>query len=136
MELLWLPSSGKRKKDASLDPYKNIEDKVEKFIVKRMEDIIARNSFTQQPETNDILQEIRSIIQIWKSVADKCGEDDKLYFGKKFMMKTPTNSEKRLLKQFVSENEDDGYDEISFNTPTSMRNVDSPVLGEILIWKE
>jgi hypothetical protein len=51
-------------------------------------------------------------------------------------MKTPTNSEKRLLKQFVSENEDDGCDEISFNTPTSMRNVDSPVLGEILIWEE
>jgi len=120
----------------STENYKNIEDKVEKFIVKRMEDIIARNSFTQRPETNDVLQEIHSIIQIWKSVADKCGEDDKLYFGKKFMMKSPTNSEKRLLKQFVSENEDDGYDEIAFNTPTSMRNVDSPVLGEILIWEE
>ena len=58
------------------------------------------------------------------------GEDHFIY-GEKYMTKHPEDGEGRLLKVFNTSRSDTAFD-----TMTSMRNVESSVAGNVLVWEE
>ena len=77
---------------------------------------------------------MNEFIDFWQELADECNGDEnkELYFGKRFMVSSPDGEkERRLIKQYNAEGKD-----YAKETLTSMRNVDSTVNGEIIIWKD
>ena len=79
----------------------------------------------------EISSEIDTVLEDWERRAENYGEDHFVY-GEKYMTKHPEEGEGRLLKAYNT----DFYDTASLDTMTSMRNVDSVVRGNILIWEE
>lgn len=61
----------------------------------------------------------------------ECYDENHFYYGEKFMLKAPADDEGRLMKVFNTGRDDSAYD-----TMTSMRNVDSSVRGNVLVWEE
>lgn len=109
-------------------------EQIEEFIINRIKKINNRNENALKDESQDVRGEIQEFIQMWQDIVDECQsakDKSSLYFGRRFMIKPPSSSERRLLKQFNSE----GYDNAK-ETLTSMRNVDSQVNGTIVIWEE
>ena len=79
----------------------------------------------------EISSEIDTVLEDWERRAENYGEDH-FGYGEKYMTKHPEEGEGRLLKAYNT----DFYDTASLDTMTSMRNVDSVVRGNILIWEE
>ena len=77
---------------------------------------------------------IQEFIEKWQNLVNECAAAEGhplLHFGRRFMVKPPNSEEYRLLKQYNSS----GHDP-ALNTLTSMRNVDTPVLGQIVVWED
>lgn len=104
----------------------------EDFIVNRIKRIDERSD--NATDYNEIYSEMNDFIDLWQELVDECetdGEHKTLYFGKRFMVKTPNEeTERRLIKQYNSAGKDKAVD-----TLTSMRNVDTTVTGEVIIWE-
>ena len=107
-------------------------DEIENFIINRVKDINNRANISLKDNSEEIKIEIEQFFDYWQQLVDECNEEEiELYFGKKFMVNSPKDKERRLLKQFNLECNDDAKE-----TMTSMRNVDSSVEGSILIWED
>ena len=81
-------------------------------------------------DCNRIEMAIEQAVDDWDSYAKTYGAES-LVYGERFLVKPPANGEHRLLKAFNS----DSYDNSAFNTMTSMRNVDSSVAGNVVVWE-
>ena len=95
--------------------------KIETFVIDRVTGINERSE-----------GQIKEFFDLWQSYVDECnGENPSvpLYFGRKFMVNPPAGDTRRLLKQYNSAGKDNAIE-----TLTSMRNVDTPVLGSIVVW--
>lgn len=66
----------------------------------------------------------------WQEKAEAFPED-RFSYGERFMVKRPEEGMGRLMKAF-----DTAPDDPAFDTMTSMRNVDTTVSGNILIWED
>lgn len=108
---------------------KNAED----YIVDRIKSIDKRANVLNT-DYNEIYAEMNEFIEFWQSMVDECEaseEKKSLYFGKRFMVKPPElDTQKRLIKQYHSAGKDHPKD-----TLTSMRNVDTSVMGEVIVWE-
>ncbi len=104
----------------------------EQFILERIKQINTRANNELEEDIKDVQSEIDEFIDEWQKYA-RFAEDAKTqyFFGHRFMVTPPSSGEGRLLKQFKSSGKDN-----SRETLTSMRNVDTQVLGEIVIWEE
>ena len=77
------------------------------------------------------VREIDAFLEEWQELVSGWGPDN-LFYGEKFMFNYPESTQRRLLKVFNSDKND-----LSARDPmTSMRNVDSTVAGNVLIWEE
>lgn len=108
---------------------------VEAFIIERIKSINERANNGLKTELEEIRTEIHEFFDRWQNAVDECKEAGRtqnipLYFGRRFMVKPPGGSEKRLLKQYNSPGQD-----LAIETMTSMRNVDTQVKGAVLIWE-
>ena len=106
---------------------------IEVFIVDRMVSInhLLDNHNTEDP--TELRKEMEDFLQRWERCIDACATDDSqgaLYFGQKFMLKPPSAEEGRLLKAYGSAGKDPAID-----TLTSMRHVDTPVYGAVILWE-
>lgn len=81
-------------------------------------------------DSSEIALEIDSVFEKWEQLAENFDEDH-FYYGEKFLIKEPDDGEGRLMKPFNTSRNDPAFD-----TMTSMRNVDSTVVGNVLIWEE
>ena len=81
-------------------------------------------------ESESISLEIDRIISEWQRMAANYGEEH-FEYGSKYQFVHPSENEGRLMKAYNT----DQYDE-ALNTMTSMRNVDSAVAGNVLIWED
>lgn len=108
----------------------NIES-IKTFVVGRIKEINKRADTGLSDDSTEVEVEINSFLDAWNRLA-KTAPNGNLYFGKRFMVRQPNAGEKRLLKAFGMA----GYDVSAFDTLTSMRNVDSSVAGNILVWEE
>lgn len=113
-----------------LEYYEDIIASIEEFVIKRIEGINSRSEGQPRDNIDEVREEIRSFFEAWQTYVDQSiAEGNKLYFGKRFMMHPPSGGERRLLRQYNSNGKDNAID-----TLTSMRNVDTPVTGNVIIW--
>lgn len=109
---------------------------IKDFIIKRVDEINNRVSLQSPEDLAEIGVEIDSFFDYWERLAEECRKTTNpkipLYFGKKFMIAPPGESQKRLMRQFGSF----GKDMDAKETLTSMRNVDTPVTGSIIVWED
>jgi superfamily II DNA/RNA helicase len=113
------------------DYFADIIQETEQFILERLKQINTRADNGLEDDITEVQFEIAEFIEEWQKHA-RTAEDTKTayYFGRRFMV-TPPNAEiGRLLKKYNSGGKDN-----SRETLTSMRNVDTQVLGEIVIWE-
>ncbi|HBT17605.1 MAG TPA: hypothetical protein DEB05_11700, partial [Firmicutes bacterium] len=81
-------------------------------------------------DIDEIKSEMDAFIAEWQKKVDLCNETDApLFFGRRFMVNSPGTDVKRLFKPYNTVGQDN-----SFETLTSMRNVDTEVKGKIVIW--
>lgn len=114
--------------------YQDIIQDVEQYIINRVKEINNRASNGTRDDLTAVSSEIQEFIEKWQSLVDECTAAEGhplLYFGRRFMVKSPSSEEHRLLKQYNSP----GHDS-ALNTLTSMRNVDTPVPGQLIVWED
>lgn len=110
--------------------YIDIIEKIKTFILNRETSIVNRLKSGMVDDCNRIEMAIEQAVDDWDSYA-KTYSSESFVYGERFLVKPPANGEHRLLKAFNS----DSYDNSAFNTMTSMRNVDSSVAGNVVVWE-
>ena len=106
--------------------------KIEGFVIERVKGINSRADGQAKDDIDEIRAEIQTFFDTWQDYVDECngeGQAVPLYFGRRFMVAPPVGGTRRLLKQYGSAGRD-----VALNTLTSMRNVDTPVGGSIIVW--
>ena len=106
--------------------------KIEAFVTGRVTGINERSEGQAKDDVDEIRTEIKEFFDFWQDDVDECNGANPsvpLYFGRRFMVNPPAGDMRRLLKPYGSTGKDN-----SIETLTSMRNVDTPVLGSIVIW--
>lgn len=114
----------------TVDRYNSCIEKIRNFIVSRDSSIISRMASCMTDDSFVVAEEISRIVSDWQRMAESFGEDHFVY-GEKYLTNHPEEGEGRLLRVFNS-----GRTDSAFDTMTSMRNVDSAVAGNVLIWEE
>ncbi|WP_314062486.1 helicase-related protein [uncultured Vagococcus sp.] len=104
---------------------------IQNFIVTRDKEIMGRLNDHLVPSSEEIIEEIQNFINDWSNLLEE-KDSSTLHYGKKYMMKKTSSDQRRLLKTFNSNRSDLN----ARDTMTSLRNVDSMVASNILIWKE
>ena len=99
-------------------------------LLKRVKEIRQRADVDVKDDTEEISAEIDRFIEHWDALAHSRGDD--FAYGQKYMVKGPTEKGKRLLKPFDA----NSYDMDAYPTMTSMRNIDSAIKGNVIIWEE
>lgn len=106
--------------------------KIEFFIIERIKGINSRADRRSKDDIDEVRAEIQSFFDTWQDYVDDCTGGEPavpLFFGRRFMVTPPTGGTRRLLKQYGSTGRD-----TAISTLTSMRNVDTPVTGSIIVW--
>lgn len=114
----------------SREKYSKRIAQVKEYIVNRSIEITKRLNSNMYDDAEEISSEIDFILEKWERLAESFDEDH-FYYGEKFMFNSPDKEEGRLLKSYNTDRHDPAFD-----TMTSMRNVDSNVGSNILIWEE
>lgn len=104
--------------------------KLKEYIINRAIDISKRINLEMSDDSSEIALEIDSVFEKWEQLAENFDENH-FYYGGKFLVREPDDGEGRLMKPFNTSRNDPAFD-----TMTSMRNVDSTVIGNVLIWEE
>lgn len=105
---------------------------IETFIIDRIKGINGRADGQAKDDVDEVRNEIKEFFDTWQSYVDECNAENPsapLFFGRRFMVNPPSDGARRLLKQYSSAGKDKAIE-----TLTSMRNVDTPVLGSIIVW--
>lgn len=110
--------------------YKESVKRTKEFLVNRALEVTQRLNANMDDDSEAISTEIEAIFETWEQLAENYDEEH-FYYGERFMFNTPEDNEGRLLKPFNTSRHDPAYD-----TMTSMRNVDSTVGSNILIWED
>jgi hypothetical protein len=105
---------------------------IKEFVLNRVKSINIMANNGLRDDISDIDSEIDEFFHKWQQIAsDSRAKKVPFGFGYKFIVAPFSGTERRLLKQYNSSGKDD-----SFETLTSMRNVDAPVRGKAIIWEE
>lgn len=126
-KLLKEDQAGNFKKNLYANEIKIIKD----YIVDRDYSITQRLESVLDDNGADIEREIELFFDDWEELSESYGEGN-LFYGEKFMFKHPEENQGRILKVFNSQR----YDMSAKDTMTSMRNVDSMVASNVLIWED
>ncbi len=104
---------------------------IKQFVINRYKEINERSEFEINDVSDEIEKQFEDFIDRWEIQISNY-DGDSFVYGYKYIVKHPTSEQGRLLKVFNS----DRNDLKSVDTLTSMRNVDSSVKGNILIWED
>ncbi len=102
----------------------------EDYIIERVKNIQDRIVNASSVDIEDIHKEIYQFIDDWEQRV-KIAKNKKFYFGEKFFVHSPVGEEKRLMKVFGTGKEDPAKE-----TLTSLRNVESDIAANILVWED
>lgn len=113
------------------DSFSDEIKKIKNFITNRIREINKRADTEISDDISEVEKEIDLFLDSWQRLveADPHGN---LCFGKKFMVRLPSKDDRRVLKAFGSAEDDTS----AADTLISMRNVDSSVASNILIWED
>jgi hypothetical protein len=105
---------------------------IKEFVLNRVKAINGRASSGIKDDLSEIETEIDEFFDSWQRFAsDAQAKNVPFGFGYKFIVAPPSGTERRLLRPYNSPGKDE-----SFETLTSMRNVDLPVRGKVVVWEE
>jgi hypothetical protein len=111
--------------------FSDIVSNAKQFILDRIKNINKHANNGVNYNVEEVKSEINTFIAEWQSKVDLCVETDTpLFFGRRFMVNPPSTDVKRLLKPYNTLGKDN-----SIETLTSMRNVDTPAKGKVIIWE-
>ena len=130
--LRYLDSDLMPEKGAALFSRKRYEAaiaKIKNSLAERNTSIISRTGMHMADDRQEICDEIDVFLDKWETLAELY-DDEHFFYGSKFMRNHPGEDEGRLLKAFNTDPSDAAVD-----TMTSMRNVDSTVAGNVLVWE-
>ena len=105
---------------------------IERYVIERVNGINSRTDGQTKEDIDEIRAEIQNFFDTWQEYVAECNGADPtvpLFFGRRFMVTPPAGGTRRLLKQYGSNGKD-----TAISTLTSMRNVDTPVTGSIIVW--
>ena len=117
-----------------MDDLEKSISEVQEFVLNRIKSINARSENQLKDDIEDVRSEMQEFFEKWQKLVDECNQDGvkiPIYFGRRFMVSPPNSEERRLLRQYNSVGRD-----VAIDTLTSMRNVDAPVTGSVIIWEE
>lgn len=121
-------------KDAAVFTVERYTDTIEKlksYIVERSISITKRLNPDMLNDATEIAEEIDAFFSEWEETAKKYNHNPELFsYGEKYMVKHPDADHGRLLKSFGTD------DRNGFDAMTSMRNVDTTVSGNIVVWED
>ena len=124
-------------KDVQKFDMKNVTksiSEIQEFVLKRIKSINVRSENQLKDDMEDVRSEMQEFFDKWQELIDECSREGAkilVYFGRRFMVSPPGSEERRLLRQYNSSGKD-----MAIDTLTSMRNVDAPVTGSVVIWEE
>ena len=105
---------------------------IKAFILSRVRNINNRAHSALRDDVSDINSEIKEFFRSWQRIAsDSQTKMVPFGFGYRFIVARFSDAERRLLKPYHAQEKDD-----AFKTLTSMRNVDAPVIGKVVIWED
>lgn len=105
---------------------------IKETVINRVRNINVRADNGLKDDISDIEAEIDEFFHKWqKKVSDSLEKEIPFGFGYKYIVAPFSGKEQRLLKQYNSSGKDDSYE-----TLTSMRNVDIAVRGKVVVWEE
>ena len=119
-------------KDASqfrVEKYESTIEELKSYIIDRSVGINNRINPDMLSDRADISDEIDDFFREWEEIASLYDKDHFSY-GEKYMVRNPEAGEGRLLKSFGTD------DRNGFDAMTSMRNVDTTVSGNIIVWED
>lgn len=114
----------------NVEDYSERVSNIKNYFTQRASEISKKMNEDMMDDTAEISAEIDYIFEKWQALAENYTEENFSY-GEKYMFKVPEPDEGRLLKPFNTSRGD-----AAFDTMTSMRNVDSAVVGNVLVWEE
>lgn len=117
-----------------MDDLEKSISEIQEFVLNRIKSINARSENQLKDDIEDVRSEMKEFFEKWQKLVEECNQDGgkiPIYFGRRFMVSPPNSEERRLLRQYNSAGRDAAVD-----TLTSMRNVDAPVTGSVVIWEE
>lgn len=121
-------------KDAAvftMEQYANTIEEIKSYIVARSISITKRLNPDMLNDGADIADEIDAFFREWEENAEKYDHNPEFFsYGEKYMIKHPDAEHGRLLKSFGTD------DRNGFDAMTSMRNVDTSVAGNIIVWED
>lgn len=114
-----------------LEYFKDEIQKVEAYVIDRINGINTRSELELKDDIPDVKAEMQEFFEYWQDMINRAHEESKIpvCFGRRYMVAPPSDGARRLLKQYNSPGKDDARE-----TLTSMRNVDLAVKGKVIIW--
>ena len=109
--------------------YEDAIEKIKNYIVARSISITSRLNPDMLNDGADIADEIDAFFEEWEETISSYAPENFSY-GEKYMIRHPDADHGRLLKAYGTD------DRNGFDAMTSMRNVDSTVSGNILVWED
>lgn len=118
--------------DFDSEYFADVISESKKYIIDRVNSINERANNGQEYNVDEVESEMNNYINEWEMKVDLAQEGGvPLFFGRRFIVNTPSAEEKRLLKPYNTSSKDNATE-----TLTSMRNVDTLVEGKVIIWEE
>ena len=109
--------------------YTDTIEKIKSYIVARSISITSRLNPDMLNDGSEIADEIDAFFNEWEDSASAY-DPDNFSYGEKYMMRHPDAEHGRLLKAYGTD------DRNGFDAMTSMRNVDTTVSGNIIVWED
>ena len=109
--------------------YEDVIEKIKNYIVARSISITSRLNPDMLNDGKIIEDEIDEFFREWEDALSAYAPENFSY-GEKYMIRHPDADHGRLLKAYGTD------DHNGFDAMTSMRNVDSTVSGNILVWED
>lgn len=119
-------------KDASkftMERYADVIEELKTYIVARSISIAKRLNPDMLNDGANIADEIDAFFRDWEKCASVY-DAEHFSYGEKYMVRHPDAEHGRLLKAFGTD------DRNGFDAMTSMRNVDTTVAGNIVVWED
>ena len=104
---------------------------IKKRLLERIETVYSHLRPEVHLDMTSVSNQIDDFYEEWARRANEIQPEDKFYYGLRFMLKPPGQNEHRLLRPFGM-----WTGEHSYETLTSMRNVDQSLSARMLIWEE
>ena len=117
-------------KNFNVEEYKGEIEKITDYIISRNRNISESINPDMKLDDDEIKEEISVLLEQWESLAEGY-DSDHFCYGDKYMVKSPSKEEGRLMKAYNSNRYDPAFD-----TMTSMRNVDVSAGGSVIIWED